>query len=274
MRRIGLLAALMLVAVPGLAAAQDEAQRIAWNRPQAPFRVIGNVWYVGTEGLAAYLVTGPKGHVLVDAALPESAPSIAANVAKAGFRMRDVKVIALNHAHYDHAGGLAALKRLSGAVLAVGAGDADDVQAGRTISRPKLAPFPVAKVERRVADGDVVAVGPVKLTAVATPGHTDGCTSWTTRAAGKTVLFACSLTVAGRPLSEAAVAQFRGTFARLHGMDADVFLAFHPEAFGMAEKRARQVAGDAAAFVDRGELARRVDAAEQAFQEAVLGMGK
>ncbi len=102
---------------PALASAQDAQQRIEWNKPAEPFRISENVYYVGTRGLAAYLVTSPRGHILIDGGLPESAPLIAASIRQLGFALTDVEYLLINHAHFDHSGGLAELKRLTGARL-------------------------------------------------------------------------------------------------------------------------------------------------------------
>ena len=260
----------LLLAAPVLS--QDAVQRVEWNRPTPPFRVIGNVHYVGTAGLSAFLVTGPAGHVLIDGALPESAPHILASIRQLGFKPRDVRYLLLNHAHYDHAGGLAALKRATGARVLVSAGDAPDLRAGRTVGRPELDAFPPVTPDRIVRDGERLRLGATVLTANLTPGHTPGCTSWSTVAGGLRVLFACSITVAGRPLvvsgrETAAVGEFQRTFAKLRTTRADVFLNFHPEFFDMAGKRAKLEAGDPRAFVDPGELGRQVSRAEAGFRE-------
>lgn len=272
MKRLMLLALTALIAVPSApVAAQDAQQRVAWNRPTAPFRVIGNVYYVGTDGLSAFLITGPAGHVLIDGGLPESAPLIAANVVRLGFRLRDVRYLLINHAHFDHAGGLAELKRRTGAKLVASAGDRGDLEAGRTRNRPELDGFPPVKVDRVIRDGEVLRIGPVALTAHVTPGHTRGATSWSLDTGERRVLFATSLTVAGQklsgdPLYPNAAADFARTFARLKTMRADVFLNFHPEFFDLKRKRVAQVAGNADAFVDPRELPRQVARAEAAFR--------
>lgn len=268
MRWKHLLAMLLMLGTPALA--QNSPQRIEWNRPFAPFRIIGNVYYVGTKGLSAFLVTGPQGHVLIDGALPESAPLIAANIESLGFKLTDVKVLLINHSHYDHAGGLAELQRLTGATLVATAAEKTDLAAGRTIGRDDIDGFPSATVGRIVGDGDTVRVGPVTLTAILSPGHTKGGISWTTRADGKAVLFATSLTVAGQnliddPLYPSAAADFRRTLARLRTVPADVFLNFHPEFFAMEARRTKQQAGDVNAFVDPLETRRQVDRAAHDF---------
>jgi metallo-beta-lactamase class B len=256
--------------------AGDSAVPPHWTRPFEPFRIVDTVHYVGTEGLSAFLVTGPEGHVLIDGGLPESAPQIAASIRKLGFDPADVRYLLVNHAHFDHAGGLAALKTLTGARLVASAGDAPSLEAGGTVGRPELGSFPAVKVDRVIANGDTLVLGPIRMTARLTPGHTPGCTSWTIRAGGiraggRDVLFACSLTVAGQKLVgdtayPTAAADFRATFATLGAVKADVFLNFHPEFFGMAGKRARQPAGAADAFVDPAELPRQVKTAKVAFE--------
>ncbi len=270
MRLIAFALAVFALSLPAAAPAQDAQQRIEWNRPFVPFRIVGNIWYVGTEGLSAFLVTGPAGHVLIDGGLPESAPLIAANIEALGFKLRDVKYLLINHTHFDHAGGLAELKRRTGARLVASAGQRPDLLAGRTVGRRELAGFPAVRVDRIVRDGERIVLGPLVLTAHTSPGHTKGGLSWTTTSSGKRVILATSLTVAGQKLAgdpayPNAAADFRATFAKLRTLQADVFLNFHPDFFDMKQRRARQIAGDAQAFVDPAELARQLDRAESAF---------
>ena len=253
-----------------------------WCRAAEPFRVAGNVYHVGTAGLSAYLITDPKGHVLIDGGLPQSAPLIAANIRKLGFRIEDVRYLLNNHAHFDHAGGLAELKRLSGAKLVASRADADDLETGRAAARPEQPGVPPVRVDRRIGEGDTVRVGRTTLTAIMTPGHTPGATSWlmTVQHGGKPVrvLFASSLTVAGLKLPSHpgypnAAADFRATFARLRRLNADVVLGFHPNHFGLEEKQAKAGAGPNP-FIDPTELPRRIAAAEQAFEAELKGAQK
>ena len=264
--------AFAFLAVPAATFAQD--QRAEWNRPMAPFRIIGNVYYVGTAGLGAYLVTGSDGHVLIDGGSEESAPQIAANVRRLGFRLEDVRYLLINHAHWDHAGGLAELKRLTGGRLVASAADAPDLAQGTNPYRDDLGRFAPVAVDQRIGDGETLSVGALSLTAHLTPGHTRGCTSWTTEARegerSYRVMFACSLTVAGQPLVgdrryPQAAEDFRRSYDRLGAMRADIFLGFHGNQFGLEEKRARLAAGDPLAFVDPGELQAQVARARAAF---------
>ena len=261
----------------GPAATQTREQRPEWNRAVQPFRIIGNVHYVGTAELAAYLVTSPRGHILIAGAMPESADGIAANIRRLGFRLADVKLLLVNHAHMDHAGGLARLKTLTGARLLASAGDRPELEAGRIAYRDPddSWDFPPVKVDGTLRDGQRLRIGDTILTTHLTPGHTRGCTSWTLRVqeAGRPldVIFACSLSVAGQRLVNdtrypQAATDFRRTFSKLRALRADVFLNYHAGGFGLEAKRAHFAAGDRLAFVDPGELGRQLDRAEGAFR--------
>jgi metallo-beta-lactamase class B len=276
MRAFALLLPLLLAAGPAVQQQDFTQAKIEWNRPTTPFKIAGNVYYVGTAGVSAYLITDPKGHVLIDGGLPESVPLIVKNIRALGFRLKDVRILLINHAHFDHSGGLAELKRLTGAQLLASAGDKPDLEAGRTVGRPDLEGFPAVKVDRVIGDGEHIRLGAIDLVTHLTPGHTRGCTSWSYRVtAGRSpldMLFACSLTVAGQDLTGRNPAypgvadDFRRTFALLRTLQVDVFLNFHPGAFDMEGKRKR-LAGNPLAFVDPGELGRRVDAAEAQFEK-------
>jgi metallo-beta-lactamase class B len=246
-----------------------------WNEAFAPFNVIGNIYYVGTAGVSSYLITTPDGHFLLDGALAQSAPQIMANIAAMGFDIHDVKYLLNSHAHIDHAAGLARLKRASGAVMAASAADKPTLEAGQIGYGPTGGmPFPPVRVDRIVGDGDTLSLGGVTLTAHMTPGHTAGCTSWSMDVTGADgarhrAFFHCSSTVAGQPLVPESypgmVQDYRTTFARVRGLSADVFLANHGNFFGLEEKRARQIAGEANAFVDADALQRFNSEMEAAF---------
>jgi metallo-beta-lactamase class B len=253
--------------------AQTPEQRVEWNQPADPFNIAGNIYFVGTAGLGAFLITDPKGHILLDGGLPESAPLIAANIQALGFKVEDVAYLLNSHAHADHAGGLAELKRLSGAKLVASAGDRPVIEAGEVDFRQAV-PFPAVTVDEVVADGGAVRVGDTTMFAHVTPGHTKGCTTWTTKVQhlGKVldVLFSCSLTVAGQDLVDdrgypQAVADFTATFAKFKSLKADIFLANHPVFFDMEAKKARLGAGDKQAFVRPDELAVYVTEWQTAF---------
>lgn len=255
----------------------DRAERAEWNQPVEPFRIIGNVYYVGVTGVAAYLIATPKGHVLLDGGFPETALIIEKNIAALNFRVQDVKYLLNSHAHYDHCGGLAALKRASGAQMVASRADAEVLESGRhqNYSIPDSL-FPRVKVDRRIGNGDTVQLGGVTLTAVLTPGHTKGCTTWTTRVQelGKTydVVFYCSTSAPGYPLVNNArypeiVSDYEQSFAALRQLPCDVFLAPHGSFFHLMEKRAEMAKGGANPFVDSSELRAWVDQSEQEFRD-------
>jgi metallo-beta-lactamase class B len=268
--------ALLCVCMSAMAAGKFSSRRVAWNQPQKPFHIIGNIYFVGTAGLGSYLITTSAGNIILDGALPESAPLIEKNVAALGFRMRDVKYLLNSHAHYDHSGGLAQMKRDSGAQMIASRADAATLNSGRQSSYGGGwdSQMPPVKVDRIVNTGDKVQLGGTTMTAVVTPGHTKGCTTWTIPVieAGKSykVIFYCSTSVPGYPLLRnreypQIVSDYQHSFEVLKNMQADVFLAGHTEFFHMKEKLARVKPGAPNPFVDAGELHRFVLESEQEF---------
>jgi metallo-beta-lactamase class B len=271
------LATLLLVAPAALAAQRaDSANAVPptpgcpscaeWNVPQASFRLHGDSWYVGTHGLGAVLVTSPQGHVLLDGGLPESAPLIAANVRALGFRMEDVKLIVNSHAHFDHAGGIAALQRASGAAVAAHPWSAAVLRRGTTLPEdPQFAlnaPYPAVATVRALTDGETVRVGPLALTAHFTGGHTPGGTTWSWRSCeGERCLdlvYADSQT----PVSSDdylfsrstrypnVLADFERGFALLERLSCDVLVTPHPSASRLFERLAAREQGRADALRD------------------------
>lgn len=239
--------------------------RRTWNAPAEPFRIIGNIHFVGTAGLASYLLTGPNGHVLVDTVMPEATPQIRANIEKLGFKVSDIKVLVNTHAHIDHTGGFAELKAESGAQMIAGEADRPLLEGGFYPGLPDETElkFPAVTVDRTVRTGDAVTVGPIRIEAHATPGHSPGCTTWTTTVseAGREhgVVFFCSGTVAlnrlvPNPTYPGIVEDYRRTFETAPKIPGDVLLAPHPEMFGLAEKRARLSGSGANPFVVPGEF--------------------
>lgn len=251
-----------------------------WSAPVKPFRIAGDIYYVGTQGLAAYLIGTTSGAILLDPTLAENAALVERNIEAVGVPLRRVKLLISDHAHDDHVGALATLKADTGGRVISSVGDRWALEHGRPRGDTDygVRPFPAVKVDRTVRDGDVIRVGQVALTAHLTPGHTPGCTSWSTsvvdRGRVRQVLFACSLTVAGNILvhnrAYPAIAEdYRATFARLAGLHADILLTSHPEMANVLGREARREAGDADAFIDPTALPRLV-AAEKADFEAAL----
>jgi metallo-beta-lactamase class B len=260
-----------------LIAQRDSSERATWNQPIKPFRIIGNIYYVGAAGVTSFLITTAQGHILVDGGLPETAPLIEKNIAALGFRIQDVKFLLNSHAHYDHCGGLAELKRLSGAQMVASRADAEVLESGGRVSFEgwKNSGFPAIKVDRLVADDETITLGDVSLTAVLTPGHTKGCTTWTmpVTESGKTyhAVFYCSTSVPGYRLVDNSrypqiVSDYKHSFAKLRQLPCDVFLAPHADFFRLDEKRARMGNGGANPFVDPAEFRAFVDRSEQDFE--------
>ncbi|MBR1131987.1 BJP family subclass B3 metallo-beta-lactamase [Bradyrhizobium iriomotense] len=237
-----------------------------WTAPFEPFQLIGNIYYVGTDGIAVYVIKTSQGMILMDTAMPQSTGMIKDNIAKLGFKVADIKIILNSHAHLDHTGGFAEIKKETAAQLIAGERDKPLLEGGYYPGDEKnedLA-FPAVKVDRTVKEGDKVTLGDTTLTAHATPGHSPGCTSWEmTVKDGKEdreVLFFCSGTVAlnrlvGQPTFPGIVDDYRATYAKVKAMKIDVLLGPHPEVYGMQAKRAEMKDGAPNPFVKPGELA-------------------
>ena len=268
--------ALLLAGLMPLQAKPYDAERIVWARPMQPFHVIGNIHYVGTAGVSAFLIVTPEGNILTDGGLEETADAIAANITALGFRLQDTKIILNTHAHFDHSGGLAALKARTGARLIASAADRQALETGHTEFGPSSeVDAPPVKVDQAVNDGDTVRLGGVMLTANITPGHTPGCTTWTmplTEAGVRhQVMFFCSITVAGNPLLNnklrpQIVADYRGSFAKLAAMKPDIFLAPHGDQMRLTAKLAKVAPGQPNPFIDAEEFAPFLARQQAAFE--------
>ena len=253
--------------------------------PDEPFRIAGNLYYVGATGVTSFLLTGPEGHVLIDGGYPETAPLIIASIAQLGFDVRDVKVLLNSHAHFDHAAGLRELQEASGAELWISEGDADLIAAGgrgdRTFGPLRhigLGRFPPARVDHRFEDGDTIRVGPLALTAHVTAGHTPGCTSWSFPVYdGDRELLAvsiCSLSMLPfmklvEPESYPGIrADFEKSFFTLRSLPADIFLGAHSSFFDMRGKLRERANTDdpVEPFIDREGYLRFIEEAEQRFR--------
>jgi metallo-beta-lactamase class B len=220
-----------------------------WNAPHDPVHVFGNTYWVGTAGLGSILVTSSQGHILIDGGLPDSAPQIAAHIRGLGFKVEDIKLILNSHAHYDHAGGIAALQEMSRAHIGASAPSAGAISTGRaTPDDPQATialPYPAASQTFLISDGDTVRVGPLRLTAHLTPGHTPGGTTWTWRSCEGTtchdIVYADSLTAVSSDDYRYSdhrelVDGFQHSFDVIEHLPCDVLLTPHPGASGLWER--------------------------------------
>jgi len=264
-----LLASLLVTAMTARAHADTSCSQCAeWNVSQQPFRVYGNTYYVGVHGLSSILITSPEGHVLIDGDLPESAAKIAANIQSLGFRVKDVKLILNSHVHFDHAGGLAELQKLSGAQVAASPFTARALKTGKSGSDDPqygtLPPIkPIAKV-RVLKDGEVLHVGPLALTAHFTPGHTPGGTSWTWKSCDQdrclniayvdslSAISAPNFRFSGNKTYPQVRADFEKSFAKVAALPCDILLTPHPGVSDLWDRLAKRDQGDANALIDQG----------------------
>lgn len=268
---------LITLLVTASASPQPDPVSRSWNQPVPPFRIAGNLYYVGASDITSYLITTPKGHILIDGGFVETVPMIVANIGTLGFDVKDVKILLNSHAHYDHAGGLAELKRITGATFYATAGDLPQLARGG-LDDPQFGdqfPFPPVFADRILRDGQKVSLGGTTLVAHLTPGHTRGCTTWTMKAGGLDVVFVGSPTVppqyrlTDNPRYPDAVSDYRRQFATLKSLSCDIFLASHGNFFDLEKKRA--ALGDAKVnpFVDREGYHQFVTDVERRFDERV-----
>jgi len=267
---------LLIVLAASLFAQNDPS----WTEPFPAFKIVGNVYYVGSRGLASYLITTPQGHILVNSNLESSVPQIRTGVEKLGFHFSDVKILLISHAHWDHDAGSAEIKRLTHAQYMVMAGDApvvesggkDDFQYGNSPANL----YTPAKVDRVLHDGDEVRLGGVVLTAHLTPGHTKGCTTWTLKVndAGKSY----NVVIVGSPnvnpgyklvnnskYPEIAT-DYEKMFRTLKQLSCDIFLGAHGGYYDMEAKFAKLKNGGTNPFFDPDGYRNFVSDKEQAFR--------
>ncbi|HEX4075839.1 MAG TPA: subclass B3 metallo-beta-lactamase [Candidatus Acidoferrales bacterium] len=230
-------------ALPCVARAQANQMSRDMNKPVAPFHMIGNIYYVGASDITSYLIVTPSGDILLDGGFAETAPQIEANIQTLSYKLAGVKIILNSHEHLDHAGGIAELRRLTGAQFVAMAEEVPTLTSG--------AAFPAVTPDRIIHDSDTIRLGGVTLTAHLTPGHTRGCTTWTmvTTDAGKpyNVVFVGSASVLpnyklidrpGAPATYPGIeADYEKTFRVLKSLPCDVFLGAHGSFYSLVQKR-------------------------------------
>lgn len=239
-----------------------------WNTPQEPFALYGNSYYVGTHGLSSVLITSKEGHILIDGGSPDSPAQIVRNIRQLGFKVEDIRIILNSHEHFDHAGGIAELQRLSRAEVKVTEAAAPVLRTGHPAKGdPQFANLsdmqPVAKVSI-VRDGETVKLGPLAVTMHATPGHTQGGSTWTWRSVdggkGASMVYADSLNAlgagsfrySGDPAYPTARADMERSIARVAALPCDVLVSAHPEGSDLWKRHAQRAKLGKAAFIDKG----------------------
>lgn len=267
---------LLVAATYACAQINDEEAR-KWNQPVTPFRIVGDVYYVGAAEVSSFLITTSQGHILLDSGFLETVPQIKENVARLGFRFEDIKILLNSHAHADHAGGLAQLKELTGAKLMVSEGDAPLLARGgkNDANFGDGFLFQPVTADRMLRDGDTVTLGEALLTARITPGHTPGCTTWTMKVREGLklydVVFAGSTTAPGYKLVSNAnypniVQDYELTFRLLKNLPCDVFLAAHGSAFWLKDKLKQWRYSPGNPFINKNGLKKYVERTEKEFR--------
>ena len=277
-RAIAAVASILIAITASRASSQGSPP--AWTEPFPPFRIADNLYYVGSKGLANYLITTPQGHILINSDLDANVPLIKASIEQLGFKFSDVKILLISHAHWDHDAGSAKVKALTGASYMVMDADVPVVESGGKTdfhyAGDATTLYTPVRVDRVLHDGDEVKLGGVVLVAHLTPGHTKGCTTWTltVRDGAKTynaVIIGSPNVNPGYKLVDNAkyptIAQdYERTFRVLESLPCDLFLGAHGAYFDMEAKYARKQAGTADAFVDPKGCAAFIAQKEQEFR--------
>ena len=235
-----------------------------WTEPFPAFRIAGDLYYVGSKGLASYLIATPEGHILINSNMEANVPMIRTSVESLGFKFSDIKILLISHAHYDHCGGSAMIKQLTGAKYMVMDGDVDVVQSGGKsdfqYGSDPTALYPAATVDRVLHDGDEVKLGKATLKAHLTPGHTKGCTTWAMKVKDGSKLR--NVVIIGSPnvnpgykLVDSTVypriaEDYEKTFRVLKSLPVDYFLGAHGNYFDLETKYPQFKAGNPTALID------------------------
>ena len=268
-------AILVTLALAGGAFAQASPD---WTEPFPPFHIAGNLYYVGSKGLANYLITTPQGNILINSDLEANVPMIKASIEKLGFKFSDTKILLISHAHWDHDAGSAAIKEATGATYMVMDADVPVVESGgkADFQYGSADLYRPTKVDRVLHDGDEVKLGGTVLTAHLTPGHTKGCTTWTMRVTedGKTynvvIIGSPNVNAGYKLVNNDAYPQIAEDYERmwrvLKSLPCDIFLGAHGDYFGLGEKYPRLKKGTTNPFIDPEGYRKYVAQKEQDFQ--------
>ncbi len=256
-----------------------------WNQPVKPFRIAANIYYVGTNDLACYLITSPAGHILLDSGEQNSPPLVKASIQALGFKLNDIKIIITSHAHFDHVGGLADMKEATGAQLFVSVADTPVIESGGTKSFFPLGDYKPVKVDRSLKDGETIELGGNRLTPHFTPGHTEGNTAWTMKvndgAKELDVVFVASMSI-NPGVHMVNFKQWPGiadayaqSFKTLRTLHCDIFLGPHAGFFNMADKAALLNSNPKVnPFIDPEGYKKYLDRLETAYKEQLQSESK
>jgi len=266
------ISAFFLLALAAVAQSAHEG-----NNPFPPYKIIGNIYYVGADDVTSYLITTPQGHIVINAGYEDTVPIIEAGIRKLGFKPSDVKILLNGQAHFDHVAGLSGLRKVTGAkiwssereVAVLESGGAKDPRWGREVT------YPPVHVDHVVRDGETLRLGGVDLVAHLTPGHSIGCTTWTMKVAdaGKSydVVFVGGTTInpgvrfLKDPTWPGIAEDYQRTFQVLHSLPCDVFLGAHGGYYGMQEK-VKRMNGPVNPFIDPQGYRDFIDKSERTFQ--------
>ncbi|MFL6452308.1 MAG: subclass B3 metallo-beta-lactamase [Bryobacteraceae bacterium] len=269
------------VASVAFAAALFAQENPSWTEPFPPHRVVGDVYYVGSKGLAAYLITTPQGNILINSNLESSVAMIRESVEKLGFHFSDTKILLISHAHWDHCAGSAGVKAATGAQYMVMDADVHDIETGGKenfhYGKSPGTFYKPTKVDRVLHDGDEVKLGNVTLVAHLTPGHTKGCTTWTLKLKERGNTY--NVVIVGSPnVNEGyklvnnraypnIAKDYERTFTVLRSLPCDVFLGAHGDYYNLSEKFPRLKAGGPNPFIDPAGYRAYVQDREAAFRK-------
>ena len=273
---LALILTLLLAGAPAKAPVQDDE----YTQPFPAFRIADNLYYVGTKGVASYLITTPQGHILINSNVEAGVPLLRSSVESLGFKFDDIKILLISHAHWDHDAASATITKLTGAKYMVMEGDVPVVESGGKsdfhYGNEPDALYAPTKVDRVLRDGDEVKLGGAVLTARLTPGHTRGCTTWTMKvkdgAKTRDVVIIGSPNVnpgyklVANTVYPQMAQDYEKTFSVLKSLPVDYFLGAHGSYFGLEAKYPRMKAGDATVFIDPEGYKDYVTEREQAFR--------
>ncbi|MGO9776981.1 MAG: subclass B3 metallo-beta-lactamase [Terracidiphilus sp.] len=262
----------------------------SWTTPFPPHHIAGNLYYVGSEDLASYLIVTPQGNILINSSFEENVPLIKKSVEQLGFRISDIKILLISHAHNDHCAGAALVKKLTGAQYMVMDADVPVVESGgkkdfQYGAQPEMR-FPPVKVDRALHDGDTVKLGDTVLTAHLTAGHTKGTTTWTldesefgpsgsegaegTRTLHVVIVGSPNVNPGYKLMNNKAypqiAADYHHGFQVLKSLPCDIFLGAHGSYYGLKEKYERWQRGDRNAFIDPEGYKNYIADRERAFE--------